>query len=248
VKLKLLTWNIAFGCGRNNGGLKANLNWAFLPNKNKKLIDEIGELIKEQNPDIACLQEINLGSKKNGKLNQASEIQKVTRLKNVHQASDTVIPFYLKLSNVVFTKLKPIKTTLLDLPKIIFTRKANVVEFDKFIVINAHLSTMVSAKLSKYIRASRPWQIRELIKIVNNRKKPIIICGDLNCSEESKEFRELMEKTDLQQIKTENTYTSWNSTYRLDHVLVTPEIKLKKTIVLKSNLSDHLPVVSEMEL
>ncbi len=107
--MRLLTYNIAFGCGRNNGSLRSNIEWAFLPNRNTSLIQKIGEFMKKQNPDIACIQEANLGSKKNGGVDQSVLLEKFSGIKKIHENSDTVIPFYLKLSNVVFTKMKPLK-------------------------------------------------------------------------------------------------------------------------------------------
>ena len=102
--------------------------------------------------------------------------------------------------------------------------------------------------LTRKLPLSRTWQIKKIINLVNNRKKPIILCGDLNCSDNWKEYEMLRKKTDFQEIKTENTYSAWDPQFRLDHVMATPEIKLMSTKVLKSDLSDHLPVISELRI
>ncbi|MBR9678861.1 MAG: hypothetical protein GON13_01180 [Nanoarchaeota archaeon] len=253
TKIKLLTYNIAFGSGRNTGNyFKTTKGWLFPNPKNGEVITKIGELIKKQKPDIVCLQEVNLGSKKNGGVKQDKIIENITGLKKVHSTSNTLFPFYLKLSNLVFTNQKVVKTEKLKLPVIIFSRYSNLITFKinnkEIDLINTHLSTAVNVNLSNKITLSRPWQIKKIINMVNNRKKPLILCGDLNCSDKWKEYKTLRKKTDFQEIKTQNTYPSWDPQHRLDHVLATPEIKLLTTKVLQSNLSDHLPIISELRI
>jgi endonuclease/exonuclease/phosphatase family metal-dependent hydrolase len=253
AKIKLLTYNIAFGSGRNSGNyVKTFFGWTFPNFKNKQIIKRIGLFIKKQKPDVVCLQEVNEGSLKSLHVKQGEELEKTIGLKKVHAVKNMIFPLYLYLSNMTFANKKVCRTRELVLPSKIFNRSASLATLKtnnkKVTVINAHFSTVINDEVSRRMPVSRLAQIELLIDLINERENPIILCGDLNCDTSWKEYKLLKQQTGLQETLTQKTFPAWNPKYQLDHVMATQEIKIMKTKVLKSDLSDHLPVVSELRI
>ena len=115
----------------------------------------------------------------------------------------------------------------------------------KITLLLAHLA------LGKKARAK---QIHELIKIVNDIKHPVILMGDFNTFNGEDEIKTLLQKTHLKdRTELENgakilTEPAWHPNKRLDYVLTSPKLRIKKYTVLKFHYSDHLPLYVEFEM
>ena len=101
---------------------------------------------------------------------------------------------------------------------------------------------------------TRSAQIKELTSIVNNIKNPVILMGDFNTFRGETEIESLLSKTHLsdkimmhkQSIGL--TQPTWHPKRRLDYVLVSPEINVKKYDVLNYPFSDHMPLYVEFDI
>src|SRR6185503_11408445 len=86
---------------------------------------------------------------------------------------------------------------------------------------------------------------------------PRLLCGDLNCRPGSPEHRRL-EKTLVDAALVSPpaggsaTFPALRPLVRLDHVLVSPDVRVLRTTVPRSRelrrASDHLPLVADLEL
>jgi endonuclease/exonuclease/phosphatase family metal-dependent hydrolase len=77
----------------------------------------------------------------------------------------------------------------------------------------------------------------------------LVLMGDFNCECGSQEFRYLLARTDLRSPPCDMmTFPSWRPNRKLDHILVSPSLRLAKAEVLNYAHSDHLPISVELEL
>ena len=95
---------------------------------------------------------------------------------------------------------------------------------------------------------TRRKQIEELIGIVNSIDDPVILMGDFNTFKGEIEIKSLLKEThlkDMMRSRSMSTQPAWHPVKRLDYVLASPSIKIKRYEVLRYSFSDHLPLFVE---
>lgn len=91
-------------------------------------------------------------------------------------------------------------------------------------------------------RRNREQQIRYLTEKINQYDS-VILMGDLNCEQGSREFMQLLRHTQLQSNPSSPaSFPSWSPMRNLDHILVSKGLSLEELQALPHVLSDHLPV------
>ncbi|MBI5072584.1 endonuclease/exonuclease/phosphatase family protein [Candidatus Woesearchaeota archaeon] len=221
-----------------------------------KLDQEIVEQLKKLKPDILALVEVDTGSfraKKDEvvffeqKLGMKSFVEKVKYpihgwLKLFHH-----IPILDKQANAIIAKKK-----LSHVKYHVFH------EGTKRLIIEAtiHLPKKVTMLLAHLALGgeTRVKQIKELIAVVNNIKNPVILMGDFNTFHGEKEIQILLDKTHLHhkfsmdKLSQTLTQPTYHPSRRLDYVLTSKQIKVKKYNVLNYHFSDHLPLLIDFDV
>jgi endonuclease/exonuclease/phosphatase family metal-dependent hydrolase len=72
--------------------------------------------------------------------------------------------------------------------------------------------------------------------------------GDLNAEPDSPELKSLVARTDLRLVPLGETFPSWKPKKGLDHFLVSPDILVNTASVLDIGLSDHLPIMMDLDI
>jgi endonuclease/exonuclease/phosphatase (EEP) superfamily protein YafD len=117
-------------------------------------------------------------------------------------------------------------------------------------VIGTHPVPPISAAYSKH----RNSQLAALPSLGKNKKKPVLLIGDLNASPWSYHFRKLLKDSGLKNsMQTFGFQPSWPANNRLlripiDHVLHAPEILIHNRMIGQGVGSDHLPVIVDFSL
>jgi endonuclease/exonuclease/phosphatase family metal-dependent hydrolase len=89
---------------------------------------------------------------------------------------------------------------------------------------------------------TRARQLGYVAELLQGRRHALVM-GDFNCLPSSREFRALLASTDLcEPLLDDCTYPSWRPMHTLDHVLVTPDLRVEHGQVYQLPYSDHLPV------
>ena len=79
--------------------------------------------------------------------------------------------------------------------------------------------------------------------------KDLILLGDMNCPAWDLERHSGLINAGLRVADTEgHSYPSWRPRRNLDHVLLSPALKVHQARVLDHPMSDHLPVAVELDL
>ena len=110
-------------------------------------------------------------------------------------------------------------------------------------------------KILKYYPYSSKLRV-EQAQIIRNHQKtiayPSILCGDLNDTSNSRTFyvmsNGLKDSFREKGIGIGKTFNSWNKILRLDYILVNPNLTIQNHQIVKSNLSDHYLVKSDISL
>jgi endonuclease/exonuclease/phosphatase family metal-dependent hydrolase len=109
--------------------------------------------------------------------------------------------------------------------------------------------TFVSTHLDHSTSEVRQAQVEYLDSILMNNLYPVIVAGDFNARPDSPEIRQGMSRW-KRSCNNDLTSPSGNPRAKIDYIFCYPGDKWK--IIQKStpvvNLSDHLPVFSELEL
>jgi endonuclease/exonuclease/phosphatase family metal-dependent hydrolase len=93
------------------------------------------------------------------------------------------------------------------------------------------------------------WQQLAHIASVLNPFEHVVVMGDLNCVEGSDELRWFRDRCNLVAAGDGlATYPSWAPSRRLDHILVSSDLKVRSATTLHRGYSDHRPVVVEIEV
>ena len=253
--VRLICYNIEYCEGMEGLWYQYLYLWKiFFPPKN--LDQKIVESLKKLKPDILSLVEVDMGSFRAKKdevvffeksLGMNSFVEKIKYplqgwLKLFHH-----IPILNKQANAIISKYKISKV------------KYHVFhEGTKRIIIEATVNcpkkvTLLLAHLALGGK-TRAKQIEELINIVNQIKNPVILMGDFNTFHGETEIKNLLKKTHLKdkagldKTSLELTAPTWHPSRRLDYVLVSPQIKVKKYQVLNFPFSDHMPLFVDFKI
>lgn len=98
-------------------------------------------------------------------------------------------------------------------------------------------------------------EVKNVLRVINKLKSPIILTGDFNSPPKNKEIK-LLEKPLKRLGGSRPTWTihpfefeNWHEDrlrYRLDNIFISRDLKYKNFKMLKSRISDHLPVTADI--
>lgn len=243
--MRLLLYNIRYGVG-----LGSSVHWP-LPGAgyllgNRRNLDRIIEFIRGQDPDLVGLIEVDTGSIRARRVNQAKEIGRAIGQYSVYQCKyglgslNQLLPIVRKQGNAFLAAPrvhgerfhyfeKGIKRLIIEL------------ELDDFAIFLVHLSL-------KY--RHRQAQLRSLYDLVVAARKPVIIAGDFNTFWGEHEIYLFMKATGLRSanLTGEPSYPSHSPRKELDFVLYGEGISVTSFRIPRVSYSDHLPLVCDFEI
>ncbi len=253
--VRLICYNIEYCEGMEGLWYQYLYFWRiFFPPKglDQRLVDAL----KKLKPDILTLVEVDTGSLRSRGKDEVRFVEEKLKLNNFVEKVKYPLQGWLKLfhhvpvldkqANAIISrfKLKSVKYHVFH-------------EGTKRMVIEATIHcpkpiTLLVAHLALG-RATRAKQIEELVSMVNAIKNPVILMGDFNTFNGTQEIQKLLKETHLKdKIALDKqslpfTEPAWHPTRRLDYILTSPKLKVKKYSVLNFHFSDHLPLMVDFE-
>ncbi|MBN2087912.1 hypothetical protein JW758_06225 [Candidatus Peregrinibacteria bacterium] len=200
-------------------------------------------LIKEE-IDVLCLAEVDTGSIRNRFF---SQVKKISFLLNMPYFTSApkyhpksffkFIPLLRKHHDAIVSRLdgKNVKHYLS-----FGTKKL----MQEFIVNNISIFTVHLSLLSKNIRKK---QLKEIGEIMNKCPRSHILCGDFNIFYGLDEVKSFIKETGMQLVDLPASFPSYKPNRHLDLFFVSPDINIKKSGVIRTESSDHLPVWIEIK-
>lgn len=209
-------------------------------------LNEIAAFIKQQNPDVVGLIEVDSGSYRSGRRSQVEKI--ADELGHFHAycskyAIDSRwqnIPIYNKQGNAFLAK------------DTIHGEKFHYFERGmKKLVMELELEKVTFFLVHLALRyKTRQAQILHLYHMIKETNRPYIVAGDFNAFMGEDEIQLLMSASGLKNAdrNLQPTFPSWKPTRHLDFVLHSPEIVINRFEMPQVRLSDHLPLIVDFEL
>ncbi len=242
--MKFLLYNIRYGTGKYlNQPLKYLRGYLA---QSLDHIYRIGDFIKEQDADIVGLVEVDLGSFRTKEINQAELLGNITENYYVSQykyeenSQYMKFPIIRKQGNAVLSKNRIIAQRFHYLEK---GMKKLVIEIatEELTVFLVHLALGGKTRLKQMV---------ELHNLISNQKKPFIVAGDFNVLWGNEEIELFLKASRLQNvnIRKESTFPSWTPKKELDFILCSENIRIKDYKVIRTTLSDHLPILLDFEI
>lgn len=243
--MRLLLYNIRYAVG---AGAPAHVpvpgaGYIF---GNPGNLDNIINFIKSQEPDIVGLIEVDVGSVRSGRVNQAEAIARALghyscyQCKYGEESVNHLLPILRKQANAFLASPEVtgerfhyfdtgIKRLIIEL------------ELDDVVIFLVHLSL-------KY--RHRQFQLRHLYELVSRATKPVIVAGDFNTFWGESEMYLFMKAAKLRNANAGGlpSYPSRSPRMELDFILYGEQIEVTHFEVPRVIHSDHLPLVCDFHV
>jgi endonuclease/exonuclease/phosphatase family metal-dependent hydrolase len=214
----------------------------YFKNTNGNL-KKIAKFIRSVNPDIIGLIEVDSGSFRSQKNNQAEAIAWELQHDHIYQSKYSAsslarkVPLLKKQGNAILTNQE------------IFSQKFHYFrEGVKRLVIELELAgfSIFLVHLSLKFR-HRQYQLQDLHSMVKSVEKPVIVAGDFNVLRGDRELQLFLAATGLENANStrQPSYPSRAPRRQLDYIFHSPEIRITRFEIPQIKLSDHTPLVCE---
>ncbi len=243
--MRLLLYNIRYGIGLGRA-MHLPVPGAGYLLGNRSNLQRITDFIKAQDPDIVGLVEVDTGSIRSRRVNQAEAIAKALGHYSAYQCKygtgsfNARLPIIRKQGNAFLAAPrvhgerfhyfdKGIKRLIIEL------------ELDDCAVFLVHLSL-------KY--RHRQAQLHHLHDLVVASNKPVLVAGDFNTFWGNHEIYLFMRAAGLENanIRGLPSYPSKAPRKELDFVLYSQGVTVNDFFIPKVTFSDHLPLVCDFEV
>lgn len=240
--MRFVLYNIRYG----TGGGKINLPWRGYFRRTGENFERIAQFLHELNPDVAGLVEVDAGSYRSGKMNQAQMIAErlghyhVYRSKYREGSRTRHIPVLNQQGNAFVVRDSGHREAFHYFDRGV---KRLVIELEMGNVTFFLIHLALGSRL-------RHRQLGDLYDLLQNVKKPYIVAGDFNALWGKQEIRLFQAATGLKNAHASNspTFPSWKPKRHLDFILHSPEIEIQKCWMPDVQFSDHLPIVCDFSV
>lgn len=241
--IRLLTFNIQVGISTFSYRHYLTRSWQhFLPNRTRiENLNKISMLL--QHYDVVALQEVDGGSIRSGFVNQVQYLAEAGGFSYWYQQLNRNLGRVAQHSNGLLSRVQPLSVDEYRLPSIIPGRGAIVVKYgqesDPLVLVVMHLSLSAKAQNKQL----------GFIKDIIADYRHVVLMGDMNTHAERLLQDSPLKGLDLVSLPgSAHSFPSWRPGKALDHILVSPTLKIKKAGVVMYPVSDHLPVALDIML
>ncbi len=239
--MRLLLHNIQYGTGRLR-----RFAWLETLFRTTTHFPNITRFVRHMDPDILGLVEVDSGSYRARRKNQAEELARDLDLFHCHRIKypddglGRRVPVLNKQANAVLAREPILRTAFHDFASG-FKSLAIEVEFERVTFFLVHLALGLRA---------RHRQLLELHDLLAACDKPRLVAGDFNTLAGVWEMRMFLRATGLLSANTRHTPTfpSWAPCRELDFICHDPSIIPTRFKIPQVRLSDHLPLMFDFEL
>lgn len=243
--MRFLLYNIRYGVGI---GKLFHLPFPFMGylRRTDRNLGKIIEFIDSMSPDIVGLVEVDSGSFRSNKQNQAQTL--ATRISHDHvfqskYASGSVVnmmPVLNKQGNALLTN-QVIQSRKFHYLNNGIKRLVIEIELEEVNIFLVHLSLRYS---------HRQYQLSDIYQLIADARKPVIVAGDFNVFKGDRELNLFKAAAGLESanLKGHPSHPSRAPKRQLDYILYSPGIKVSQFFVPQVTFSDHVPLVCDFDI
>jgi endonuclease/exonuclease/phosphatase family metal-dependent hydrolase len=243
--MRLLIYNIryAVGAGTTSRVPVPGAGYLF---GNPGNLDNIISFLKQEDPDVVGLIEVDIGSVRSGGINQAEAIASALghyssyECKYGEDSVNQYLPIVRKQANA-FLAGPGVTGERFHYFDTGIKRLIIELELDRLAIFLVHLSL-------KY--RHRHFQLRHLYELVKRCPKPVIVAGDFNTFWGENEIFLFKEALGLRSANKFSlpSFPSRSPRMELDFILCGPGIEVTDFRIPRVSFSDHLPLVCDFEI
>ena len=243
--MRLLVYNIRYATG-TGPAFHLPVPGAGYLRSSRRVLEDITQFIRRENPDLVGLVEVDTGSIRTGMVNQAEYIANSLGHYTAYECKygsgsiNHLVPIVRKQANALLAAPTVtgerfhyfdtgIKRLIIEL------------ELDEVCVFLVHLSI-------KY--RHRQYQLRTLYDLISGANKPVIVAGDFNTFWGTHEIYLFMRASGLRSANTAGlpSYPARVPRVELDFVLVSSGIDVTAFRIPAVRYSDHRPLICDFEI
>lgn len=243
--MRFVLYNIRYGTG---AGIRYHLPLPYsgVLRPSQRNFDRITEFMRGLQPDVIGLVEVDNGSYRTQRRDQAEQLAKalgyahVYETKYAHTSLVRNLPVLNRQGNAFITNQnihaqgfhwfnEGVKRLVIEL------------ELDSCVLFLVHLSL-------KY--RHRQYQLNQLYKLFAESSKPVIVAGDFNAFWGDRELELFLAASGLVNANKKGlpTWPADNPIRQLDFVLHSPQLEVTHFEVPRVSFSDHLPIVCDFNI
>jgi len=243
--MRFVLYNIRYATG-TGAAFHLPVPGAGYLRSNPRVLDRITRFIKELDPDIVGLVEVDTGSIRTGRVNQAEVIAESLGHYSTYQCKygtgslNTLVPIVNKQANA-FLAAPRVEGERFHYFETGIKRLIIELELDDLCVFLVHLSLKFR---------HRHAQLRHLFELVRRSNKPVIVAGDFNTFWGEHEIALFMEAAGLRSANAGRlpSYPARRPRMELDFILHTRGIEIDSFSVPDVTYSDHRPLVCDFHV
>ena len=215
-------------------------------------LEELADFIKEQNPDVVALQEVDvctfrdIAPKQNGK-DFISELAYHTGMLGVYGKTIPYMGGYYGIG--ILSKYPIASLERIYLPKTEHGKEQRALLVADIEYKEGEYFTFVSTHLDYTNTQERQTQVKKLNEVLLNKTYPVIVAGDFNGRPEAIEILDGMAQW-KQICNTDATVPATKPMHKIDYIFAYPKDKWEiiENASYFIQLSDHLPISAVVEL
>jgi endonuclease/exonuclease/phosphatase family metal-dependent hydrolase len=223
----------------------------------EKHLSEIAAVLKRERPDVVGLQEVDGNSCLSGNFDHVERLAGLGDYAHYFLGEHVSIG---KMRRIAYGTAILSRLPLKNLKSVTFDHRfPSLTKGFVMATISPagapHLEVdIVSVHLACLRRKARHRQVAAMVEHLGGRKVPLVVLGDLNCQwgGEDDSLRRLAYELNLQPQAPDSseltTFHLGRKKWRLDWILVSPQLRVKRYQVLPDKVSDHFAVLADIEV
>ena len=243
--MRLLLYNIRYAVGAG-ASIHVPLPGAGYILGNQAVLTDITEFIRSSDPDIVGLIEVDTGSIRSRRVNQADSIASELGMNTSYEIKygessiNQILPIVRKQGNA-FLAAERVHGETFHFFETGIKRLIIELELEKVAIFLVHLSL-------KY--RHRHLQLRRLHDLIADTEKPVIVAGDFNTFWGEDEIYLFMKAAGLKSANVNSlpSFPSHAPRRELDFILYQDGIKVRNFEIPAVRFSDHLPLICDFDV
>ncbi len=224
--IRLMSYNIQHGAGMDN----------------RIDIERIGNVILSINPEVVGLQEVDSVVRRSGNIDIMKMLASQTGM--YPSFGHSILHDGGKYGNGVLTREKPLAVRKISLPGVDEARTALIVELERYVVVNTHLSLTDEERLQS---------VEIITNAIRDYSKPVFLMGDLNAGPGDAPIKWLTKEWQILTNTNQKTWPSENPEQTLDYIFGYKSNgqtygRFQSRVVENSIASDHRPIFTDIRI